>query len=298
MICRKLEHKGNNFLISIMGRERYFYSLNRGYLLPPAMEVKYEFGIHYVWTAMLVMKDNWSNLYFPIEICLLNDEFLKNTDKIKMINNLAIVNENHENLFTKLWIPLCLEDITPYYEEHLKGKNTSEGREEGEDKLFSCPEYIEHCIQNDIVSVTKQFEKLSALYNHRESSIDVDSIKYIDTTFGYDIERSKWNIKFGKNKQYGKKAKKKFTIDISDLFSDANKINDDVRKYNELCEKGLWGWADKFKYYICIDDNDDISYTRYFNTEEEMKEEIRYLHICQPIDIDLDLSARGYAFTN
>jgi hypothetical protein len=51
-----------------------------------------------------------------------------------------------------------------------------------------------------------------------------------------------------------------------------------------------------FRIYLA--GNDDYSYTKWFSTEEEMNEELRYLRLMQPLNFFLDIAERGYIFTN
>lgn len=44
--------------------------------------------------------------------------------------------------------------------------------------------------------------------------------------------------------------------------------------------------------------NDDCSYTKWFFTEEEAIEELKYLRRMQPLDFNLDIDKRDYTFTN
>lgn len=51
-------------------------------------------------------------------------------------------------------------------------------------------------------------------------------------------------------------------------------------------------------YSVYLYGNDDCSYTKYFATEEEQLSELNYLSYMQPLDFNLDVTKRGYVFTN
>jgi len=48
--------------------------------------------------------------------------------------------------------------------------------------------------------------------------------------------------------------------------------------------------------YMC--GNDDCSYSKWFSTEEEIAEELKYLRKMQPLDFNRDIIDRDYIFTN
>lgn len=51
-------------------------------------------------------------------------------------------------------------------------------------------------------------------------------------------------------------------------------------------------------YHVYLAGTDDFSYSKYFCTLEEAKQEIDYLRMMQPLDFRLDIIDRGYLFTN
>ena len=51
-------------------------------------------------------------------------------------------------------------------------------------------------------------------------------------------------------------------------------------------------------YQLYLFGNDDASYSKYFDSEEEVKEELTYLRKMQPLDFNKDIKDRGYFFTN
>ena len=53
-----------------------------------------------------------------------------------------------------------------------------------------------------------------------------------------------------------------------------------------------------YEYHIYLAGNDDCSYTKGFHTEEEVKEELEYLRMMQPLDFYIDIQGRDYIFTN
>lgn len=53
-----------------------------------------------------------------------------------------------------------------------------------------------------------------------------------------------------------------------------------------------------FPYFVRLTGNDDESYTKYFSTEKEMLDEIKYLRWVMPINKKIDVIDRGYVFTN
>ena len=57
-------------------------------------------------------------------------------------------------------------------------------------------------------------------------------------------------------------------------------------------------WGTFCEYYIRLSGNDDDSWTRYFLTQKEMEEELKYLYKMQPINKDADIHKRNYVFTN
>jgi hypothetical protein len=51
-----------------------------------------------------------------------------------------------------------------------------------------------------------------------------------------------------------------------------------------------------YKIYMC--GNDDCSYSKWFATRKEMRDEVLYLRKMQPLDFYIDICERGYIFTN
>jgi len=43
---------------------------------------------------------------------------------------------------------------------------------------------------------------------------------------------------------------------------------------------------------------DDCSYSKWFATQKEMDDEMKYLRKMQPLDFYIDIHHRGYIFTN
>jgi hypothetical protein len=76
----------------------------------------------------------------------------------------------------------------------------------------------------------------------------------------------------------------------------------DAKSLKELYEEvmdfeGEMG-LDLFEYNLYLYGTDDCSHTKGFHTEEEVKEELEYLRMMQPLDIYKDIYERGYVFTN
>ena len=51
-------------------------------------------------------------------------------------------------------------------------------------------------------------------------------------------------------------------------------------------------------YTIYLAGTDDCSYTKYFSSEEEMNEELKYLRMMQPLNFYVDIRMKDYIFTN
>jgi hypothetical protein len=52
------------------------------------------------------------------------------------------------------------------------------------------------------------------------------------------------------------------------------------------------------KFYVKLSGNDDDSWTKYFDTEEDAQEEVYRLRRSQPINKEFDVKQNGYEFTN
>ena len=71
-----------------------------------------------------------------------------------------------------------------------------------------------------------------------------------------------------------------------------------AKKYYNGWRRSEENLAQCLPYKIYLAGNDDCSYTKYFATEKEMNEEVKYLRKMQPLDFYLDVRQRGYMFTN
>lgn len=75
----------------------------------------------------------------------------------------------------------------------------------------------------------------------------------------------------------------------------------------EICSRIISLWSqdgqqyylkDKLPFRIVLSGNDDCSYSKFFCTREQMKNEIKYLRGMQPLDMIRDIYNRDYIFTN
>jgi hypothetical protein len=75
---------------------------------------------------------------------------------------------------------------------------------------------------------------------------------------------------------------------------------------HSLCRSVLKSWEEnnferlnqKLPYKIYLYGNDDCSYTKWFSSQKERKQELNYLRGMQPLDFNKDVVQRGYSFTN
>ena len=80
-------------------------------------------------------------------------------------------------------------------------------------------------------------------------------------------------------------------LTVADKHATAKSYYNGWRRDDEMLEQCL-------PYRVYLAGNDDCSYTKWFATEKEMKEEVKYLRKMQPLDFYLDVIQRGYIFTN
>jgi hypothetical protein len=88
---------------------------------------------------------------------------------------------------------------------------------------------------------------------------------------------------------------------IKRLIENFNETSDRSKDDEELSRqiRGLIADCKGNKpYVICLSGNDDTSYSKTFYTLEELTLEISYLAHMQPINLDDDVLARGYYFSN
>lgn len=89
---------------------------------------------------------------------------------------------------------------------------------------------------------------------------------------------------------------KKDRRDYFDKLSRKDQIDIIQSEISSRCGKAdTEAWRD---YSLYLFGNDDASYSKYFDSKEEVEKELIYLRKMQPLDFSKDILARGYFFTN
>lgn len=84
---------------------------------------------------------------------------------------------------------------------------------------------------------------------------------------------------------------------IKMLYSQMTKAEITYReKYVEEATNDWYTVEKPFCLYMC--GNDDCSYSKFFPTLEETREDLAILEACQPLDIHKDIVNNGFVFTN